>query len=170
MDKEEILQIIKQGENETIEFKTSFGKEVIESIVAFSNTKGGKIIVGVNDNKNIAGITVADESIQNCKEYGIHEPKFEEIFNGFKVTLFKQMLNDTKDVTKDVIKDVTKENREDIIIHLIQKKPEITILEMANWFKTNPRTILREIEKLKSQNKICRKGGRKNGHWELTNQ
>jgi ATP-dependent DNA helicase RecG len=65
MDKEEILHIIKQGENETIEFKTSFGKEVIESIVAFSNTKGGKIIVGVNDNKNIAGISVADESIQN---------------------------------------------------------------------------------------------------------
>jgi ATP-dependent DNA helicase RecG len=63
--KEEILYIIKQGENEGIEFKTSFCKEVIESIVAFSNTKGGKVIVGVNDNKNIAGITVSDESIQN---------------------------------------------------------------------------------------------------------
>lgn len=62
--KEEISHIIKQGESESIEFKTSFGKEVIESIVAFSNTKGGKVIVGVNDDKNIAGITVSDESIQ----------------------------------------------------------------------------------------------------------
>ena len=64
MDKEVILHIIKQGENENVEFKTSFGKEVIESIVAFSNTSGGKVIIGVNDNKNIAGITVSDESIQ----------------------------------------------------------------------------------------------------------
>jgi len=65
MDKKGILHIIKQGEGESIEFKTSFGKEVIESIVAFSNTKGGKVIVGVNDNKHVAGITVSDESIQN---------------------------------------------------------------------------------------------------------
>jgi len=64
MEKEEILHLIKQGESESIEFKTSFGKEVIESIVAFSNSKGGKVIVGVNDKKNIAGITVSDESIQ----------------------------------------------------------------------------------------------------------
>jgi predicted HTH transcriptional regulator len=41
-----------------------FGKEVIESIVAFSNSKGGKVIIGVNDNKNIIGVTVSDESIQ----------------------------------------------------------------------------------------------------------
>lgn len=65
MSKEEILYIIKQGENERIEFKASFGKEVIESIVAFSNAKGGKVIVGVNDSKTIIGITVSDESIQN---------------------------------------------------------------------------------------------------------
>ena len=45
MDKEVILHIIKQGENESVEFKTSFGKEVIESIVAFSNTSGGKVII-----------------------------------------------------------------------------------------------------------------------------
>ena len=65
MEKEEILNIIKEGENERIEFKASFGKEVIESIVAFSNSKGGKVIVGVNDSKTIKGITVSDESIQN---------------------------------------------------------------------------------------------------------
>jgi len=65
MDKKEILHIIKQGESESIEFKTSFGKEVIESIVAFSNTKGGKVIVGLNDNKSVVGIKISDESIKN---------------------------------------------------------------------------------------------------------
>jgi len=65
MYKNDIIHIINNGENECVEFKTSFGKEVIESIVAFSNTKGGKVIVGVSDNKKIAGINVSDESIQN---------------------------------------------------------------------------------------------------------
>jgi len=65
MDKAGILHIIKQSESESLEFKTSFGKEVIECIVAFSNTRGGKVIVGVNNDKNIAGITVSDETIQN---------------------------------------------------------------------------------------------------------
>jgi len=65
MYKNDIIHIINKGENECVEFKTSFGKEVIESIVAFSNTKGGKVIVGVSDNKKIAGINVSDESIQN---------------------------------------------------------------------------------------------------------
>ncbi len=41
-----------------------------------------------------------------CKEYGVVEPVFQEIFNGFMVTLFKELLNegsvlDEKDVTKE---------------------------------------------------------------------
>jgi predicted HTH transcriptional regulator len=34
------LTLIKQGESQTVEFKISFQKEVIESAVAFTNTKG----------------------------------------------------------------------------------------------------------------------------------
>src|SRR5665647_1882151 len=64
MDIAFILHTIEQGESETLEFKSSFSKEVIETIVAFSNTKGGRIIIGCNDNKKIVGLTVADESIQ----------------------------------------------------------------------------------------------------------
>jgi ATP-dependent DNA helicase RecG len=44
---QKILSLIKQGENQTVEFKTSFQKEVIISVVAFANTKGGKIFIGV---------------------------------------------------------------------------------------------------------------------------
>ncbi len=39
---QEILTIIKNGEGQTTEFKASFQKEVIESVVAFSNSYGGK--------------------------------------------------------------------------------------------------------------------------------
>lgn len=36
-------------ENEQFEFKTSFQKETIETLVAFANAKGGKVLVGIND-------------------------------------------------------------------------------------------------------------------------
>jgi ATP-dependent DNA helicase RecG len=52
------------NESDAIEFKSSFNKEVIETIVAFSNTHGGKIVLGCNDKKKIIGIDVSDESIQ----------------------------------------------------------------------------------------------------------
>ena len=62
--RKELQNIIKLGENEKVEFKTSFNKEVIETIVAFSNFAGGKVILGVNDDKKIIGINVSNESIQ----------------------------------------------------------------------------------------------------------
>jgi ATP-dependent DNA helicase RecG len=62
---QEILTLISNGENQTIEFKTSFQKEVVESIVAFANSDGGKVFVGVDDNDNISGIDISKESIQN---------------------------------------------------------------------------------------------------------
>jgi len=64
MDVAFVRHIIEEGEGETVEFKSSFTKEVIETIVAFSNTKGGKIIIGCNDAKRIVGLTIAEESIQ----------------------------------------------------------------------------------------------------------
>ena len=53
-----------ERETDTVEFKTSFCKEVIETVVAFSNAHGGKIVLGCNDKKEMKGINVSDESIQ----------------------------------------------------------------------------------------------------------
>ena len=57
--------IISQGENRSVEFKTSFQKEVIESIVAFANAKGGIIFIGVLDDGVVQGVDVGYETIQN---------------------------------------------------------------------------------------------------------
>jgi len=64
MNKKDILALLKQGESQLIEFKSSFNKSVIECLVAFANTQGGVILIGVNDNAKAIGITLAKESIQ----------------------------------------------------------------------------------------------------------
>ena len=61
----EIQKLIQAGENETLEFKTSFNNELIETLVAFANTSGGKIIIGINPAEELTGISLNPESIQN---------------------------------------------------------------------------------------------------------
>ena len=60
-----ILSQIAEGESQNTEFKTSFQKEVISSVVAFANAKGGKIFVGVSDAGDIIGITIKKETLKD---------------------------------------------------------------------------------------------------------
>jgi len=60
----DIKKLITAGESETVEFKASFGKEVIISLVAFANTMGGKVVVGVNNKRKPTGIHVGPETEQ----------------------------------------------------------------------------------------------------------
>lgn len=53
-----LLEIIKNGEKENIEFKESFCDEAIISLTAFANTKGGRVFIGIKDNKEVKGIEV----------------------------------------------------------------------------------------------------------------
>ncbi|MDR2448583.1 MAG: putative DNA binding domain-containing protein [Prevotellaceae bacterium] len=58
------LQIwLKEGESETLEFKTSFGPDTIETLAAFANAKGGVVLLGVSDDKTVKGVALAKESI-----------------------------------------------------------------------------------------------------------
>jgi len=60
-----LLEQIEKGKSQTIEFKLSFQKEVIASVVAFANAQGGKVFIGVNDDGQIVGVDIQQESLQN---------------------------------------------------------------------------------------------------------
>jgi ATP-dependent DNA helicase RecG len=54
------------GENAFTELKKQFNDSVIESLVAFSNFKGGKVIVGIDETtKSVVGVKLSKETIQN---------------------------------------------------------------------------------------------------------
>ena len=59
-------------ESQTTEFKKSLGerKEILETISAFANSKGGKIFIGIEENKDgsikkVTGITIKGKEIEN---------------------------------------------------------------------------------------------------------
>nr|MDO8083130.1 ATP-binding protein [Candidatus Freyarchaeota archaeon] len=54
-----IRELIRNGETETVEFKENIGKpeEFVETVVAFANSKGGIIILGVDDHSKVIGVS-----------------------------------------------------------------------------------------------------------------
>ncbi len=59
----ELRQLIQKGENETLDFKQeiSSASKIAKTIVSFANRKGGRLLVGIRDNKSIAGVRTEDE-------------------------------------------------------------------------------------------------------------
>lgn len=58
-----IKNLIEEGEHQRLDFKfeISDSKKIARSIVAFANTKGGKLLVGIKDNGVIAGVRSEEE-------------------------------------------------------------------------------------------------------------
>ncbi len=65
MNQDEIIELIRKSESETIKFKENFDKETIETAGAFANTKGGIIIIGVSDKGKINGIKISKEMFKD---------------------------------------------------------------------------------------------------------
>ena len=51
-------------ENETNELKQELTKGIKKEIVAFANTNGGKIYIGVDDNGNVTGLQNVHEDLE----------------------------------------------------------------------------------------------------------
>lgn len=58
-----VIDLIKQGEHQTLDFKHSINdsKKIARSLVAFANTDGGILLIGVKDNGSIVGVNSEEE-------------------------------------------------------------------------------------------------------------
>jgi len=69
--------MVLKGENESLEFKrkANFPEKIVKEIVAFANTNGGNLLIGVDDNGEVTGIKNKEEDLyilnQAIKNYCI---------------------------------------------------------------------------------------------------
>ncbi|MDR1592904.1 MAG: ATP-binding protein [Prevotellaceae bacterium] len=58
-----LYDLIAQGEHETLEFKFEINdpRKIARTLVAFANTKGGRLLVGIKDNGVISGVSIDEE-------------------------------------------------------------------------------------------------------------
>lgn len=109
----DLKEIIRLGEGETIEFKSSYGNEAIETLVAFTNTRGGSVIIGINPANKITGVKTSPETIQNW-------------VNEIKNKTAPQIIPD--------IDTLTVENKQ-IIILTVQEYPVKPVSTKGRYFK-----------------------------------
>jgi ATP-dependent DNA helicase RecG len=57
------IQRIEEGETLTTEFKREYTEEIKKTIIAFANTAGGTLYIGINDDKSIAGVNNPDDTL-----------------------------------------------------------------------------------------------------------
>lgn len=67
MTKQELGVLIKEGEGYTLEFKENLGKKFAVEVVAFANSMGGKILIGVDDEGNIVGTDISNNQRANIQ-------------------------------------------------------------------------------------------------------
>ena len=89
-------------ENKFIEFKSSFNEEAMETLSAFANSKGGKVIIGVNDK----GIPV--------KNFKIGTENIQRWLNEFKTKTQPSIIADY---------DVVQTNGVDVVEFSVQEYP-----------------------------------------------
>jgi len=81
--------------------------------------------------------------------------------------MLEVILKTIENVPKAVTKNVPKERIKLIQYHMEQNKL-ITVKELAELLHVNIKTIKRDIEKLKAENKVQRIGSARKGEWKIT--
>lgn len=84
---DELIDIIKAGENYEVEFKQKLNSALVRDVCAFANTVGGKIFVGISDEGNLVGVKeskkpfaqeISDmmQSLTPLPEYKVNKRKY----------------------------------------------------------------------------------------------
>ena len=63
----ELVNLLKEGESETVEFKPSLSQtdKILECVSAFSNTKGGILVIGVRDTGEVIGVDIGKRTLES---------------------------------------------------------------------------------------------------------
>ena len=122
----ENLVHVKKGENESLEFKVNFNKETIETLVAFANTNGGDVYLGVNDAKEVIGISLSEESIQ-------------QFINQIKQSTHPQLIPEVRHIVM---------NGKNVVVFSVQEFPVKPVSYRNKYFKriANSNHILNPTE------------------------
>ena len=67
MTEKELIELIKQGEGQQLEFKAAYAKDIPNEICAFANADGGVLLIGVADDGSIQGCDYNNTKASNLQ-------------------------------------------------------------------------------------------------------
>jgi len=99
MKPHELRQLIYEGESQTLDFKRRVSKayKIAKTLTAFANTKGGYLLIGVEDDGRVVGADIHQESfqLQKAADYFCNPPiclNFTEVEEDGKTVLVAEVL------------------------------------------------------------------------------
>lgn len=123
----------------------------------------------VVENRHTGIATMREE----MRKYGMPEPKFESLRNTFKVTFFKENIEDNivqnyeeKQKWTEVDRNGQIENLDEKILELMKRDPYITQAKMSQQLSVGRTSITNHIRVMKENGWIKRIGSDRNGYWQ----
>src|SRR5512135_831887 len=90
MKRKDFIDLIEEGESLQVEFKRRFStpEKIARGLIAFANTRGGYLIFGVDDDKQVVGVEsekseaelVKDAALNYCEPPVEYEIDFLEVY------------------------------------------------------------------------------------------
>lgn len=70
----ELKKLVTEGEGLQLEFKrkATYPEKIVRELIAFANTEGGTLLIGVDDDKSIPGVKYPDEESHVVREALVH--------------------------------------------------------------------------------------------------
>lgn len=95
---QQLRKLVAHGEGLTLEFKrkASFPEKIVREMIAFANTKGGILLIGIGDDGSIPGLKHPEDdshvlqlALKKCKPAIVHTESFIPIGNGRTVIQYE---------------------------------------------------------------------------------
>lgn len=172
----QLLEELKKGENKTLEFKEKLpdSDTLVKTIIAFSNTSGGKLIIGVNDEREVVGLkdiyiieqwgSGIKRIKSSCIEHGLKEPLIQEKGDFLDVELYRLVSNNIGKVSDNFNSDQEKE-----IIIFIDANEKITSKEVEALLKVKEARGRRILKEMTEKTLLDRKGSGRSTFYVLFN-
>ncbi len=170
--------ILKTGESFFVEFKERLDKSLTKEIVAFSNSQGGRIFIGVKDNGEIKGMRITNKIVVfnpgglvkwlKPEEFGSISKTRNPIIASLlsRKELLTLLENKVGSKLVETVGSKLVENQLKIVL-LILEDEKITKNRMSEILNIRNTAVDKNILKLKNLGIIKRVGPAKGGHWEV---
>jgi len=97
MTLKELNRIAEKGENQTVEFKkkVDFPEKVLKEVVAFANTEGGNLFIGIEDDGIVSGLKYPDEETYSLNKAidSMCKPKINYKFQKISISKKRSVLH-----------------------------------------------------------------------------
>lgn len=175
MNREDLQALVALGEDSSRQFKTDVtnADSLAADLVAFSNSHGGMVLIGVADDGTLPGLSSADVRRLNqlIGNANLNLATDSGVLNLAGLLLFavhRAAADEMGRIPSSSGKSSGK--TEDRILDLLAATAGMTIPDVAEAIGLSSRAVEKQIARLRKGGRLRRVGSRKAGRWEVVRE